>query len=103
MARFATRDETDARSEFAKTGTSLIAGKAVVSVTANVSKPTVTVYAPSGKNTEAAVVVFPGGGFQILAVDLEGTEVCDWLTSRGIVCITEVSRCLVNSTPLAMR
>jgi acetyl esterase/lipase len=72
--------------EFAKTGTSLIAGKAVVSVT-NVSKPTMTVYAPSGKNTEAAVVVFPGGGFQILAMDLEGTEVCDWLTSRGITCV----------------
>jgi acetyl esterase/lipase len=46
-----------------------------------------TVYAPSGKNTGTAVVVFPGGGFQILAMDLEGTEVCDWLTSRGITCV----------------
>jgi acetyl esterase/lipase len=64
----------------------LIAGKPGIAVT-NVSQPTMTVYAPQGKNTGAAVVVFPGGGFQMLAMDLEGTEVCDWLTSRGITCI----------------
>jgi acetyl esterase/lipase len=46
-----------------------------------------TVYSPKEKNTGAAVVVFPGGGYQILAIDLEGTEVCDWLTSRGITCV----------------
>jgi acetyl esterase/lipase len=53
----------------------------------NVSRPTMTVYAPKGKNSGAAVIVFPGGGYQILAIDLEGTEVCDWLTSRGITCV----------------
>lgn len=53
----------------------------------NVSRPTMTVYSPKGKNTGAAVVVFPGGGYEILAIDLEGTEVCDWLTSRGITCV----------------
>jgi acetyl esterase/lipase len=46
-----------------------------------------TVYAPQGKNTGVAVVVFPGGGYQILAIDLEGTEVCDWLTQKGITCV----------------
>ena len=46
-----------------------------------------TVYSPKGKNTGAAVVVFPGGGYQILAIDLEGTEACDWLTSKGITCV----------------
>ncbi len=46
-----------------------------------------TVYSPQGKNTGVAVVVFPGGGYQILAIDLEGTEVCDWLTSKGITCV----------------
>jgi len=40
-----------------------------------------------GKNTGAAVVVFPGGGYQVLAIDLEGTEVCDWLTPKGITCV----------------
>ena len=46
-----------------------------------------TIYSPTGKNTGAAVVVFPGGGYKILAIDLEGTEVCDWLTSKGITCV----------------
>jgi acetyl esterase/lipase len=46
-----------------------------------------TVYSPKGKNTGAAVVVFPGGGYWALAIDLEGTEVCDWLTSKGITCV----------------
>ena len=53
----------------------------------HVSRPTMTVYSPKGKNTGAAVVVFPGGGYQVLAIDLEGTEVCDWLTPRGITCV----------------
>jgi acetyl esterase/lipase len=46
-----------------------------------------TVYSPIGKNSGAAVVVFPGGGYNVLAVDLEGTEVCDWLAPRGITCV----------------
>jgi acetyl esterase/lipase len=53
----------------------------------NVSRPTMTVYSPKGKNTGVAVVVFPGGGYNALAMDLEGTEICDWLTSRGITAV----------------
>jgi len=53
----------------------------------DVSIPTMTVYAPKGRNTGVAMVVFPGGGYRMLAMDLEGTEVCDWLTSRGITCV----------------
>src|ERR1700733_6880361 len=53
----------------------------------NVSQPTMTVYHPSGKNTGAAAVVLPGGGFEVLAIDLEGTEVCDWLTTKGITSV----------------
>jgi acetyl esterase/lipase len=64
----------------------LVAGRSWVFV-GHVSRPTMTVYSPKGKNTGAAVVVFPGGGYQILAIDLEGTEVCDWLTSKGITCV----------------
>ena len=52
-----------------------------------VSLPTITVYPPSARNSGTAVLVFPGGGYQILAIDLEGTEVCDWLTSKGITCV----------------
>src|ERR1035441_7448652 len=51
----------------------LIAGRQVVEVD-NVTRPTMTVYSPQGMNTGAAVVVFPGGGYQILAIDLEGTR-----------------------------
>ena len=53
----------------------------------NIVQPTMTVYPPQGKNTGVAVVVFPGGGFEGLAIKLEGTEVCDWLTSNGITCV----------------
>lgn len=53
----------------------------------SVSRPTMTVYSPSGRNTGTAVVVFPGGGYNVLAIDLEGTEACDWLTSKGITCV----------------
>ncbi len=64
----------------------LVAGKPWV-YAGNVLQPAMTIYSPKGKNTGAAVVVFPGGGFEVLAIDLEGTEVCDWLTSEGITCV----------------
>ncbi len=64
----------------------LIAGKPLVRL-GNVSSPTITLYSPTGANTGAAVVVFPGGGYRILAIDLEGTEVCAWLNSAGITCV----------------
>ncbi len=65
----------------------LIAGKPLVRL-GNVSTPTVTLYKPDKANgATPAVVVFPGGGYRILAIDLEGTEVCDWLNSAGITCV----------------
>jgi acetyl esterase/lipase len=64
----------------------LVAGKPWTYVE-RVSQPTMTVYSPTGENTGAAVVVFPGGGYSILAIDLEGTEVCDWLAMKGITCV----------------
>ncbi|HSS22055.1 MAG TPA: alpha/beta hydrolase [Pyrinomonadaceae bacterium] len=64
----------------------LVGGKPWVHVD-KVSQPTMTIYSPQGPNTGAAVVVFPGGGYNILAIDLEGTEACDWLTSKGITCV----------------
>lgn len=74
--------------EYAKTvaGDNLVAGKPWIAIK-NVSQPTMTIYSPTEKNTGVAVAVFPGGGYQGLAIDLEGSEVCDWLTSRGITCV----------------
>lgn len=64
----------------------LIAGRPLVRL-GQVSEPTLTVYQPKGRKTGAAVVVFPGGGYQILAIDLEGTEVCEWLNRAGVTCV----------------
>ena len=50
----------------------------------NVSHPTITVFSPKGRNTGAAVLVFPGGGYMKLAVNLEGTDICRWLASIGV-------------------
>ena len=62
----------------------LVAGKRVIRL-GNVSTPTITLYRPpQDKDTGAAVVIFPGGGYNILALDLEGTEVCEWLNTIGV-------------------
>jgi acetyl esterase/lipase len=53
----------------------------------NVSRPTMTIYPPDGRNTSVAMVVFPGGGYQALAMSGEGTDICNWLVSRGITCV----------------
>jgi acetyl esterase/lipase len=51
----------------------------------DVSRPTLTVYRPArDKDTGAAVVICPGGGYNILAWDLEGEEVAAWLNSVGV-------------------
>jgi acetyl esterase/lipase len=55
---------------------------------ANVSQPTVTLFpAAEGKRNGAAVIVCPGGGYNILAWDLEGTEVAEWLNSIGVTAL----------------
>jgi acetyl esterase/lipase len=51
----------------------------------NVTKPQMTIFKPAAdKDTGAAIVVCPGGGYSILAYDLEGTEICKWLNSFGV-------------------
>ena len=73
--------------EIVRTSKPLVAGGQPVVFVDEVSQPTMTVYSPTGTNTGVAVVVFPGGGYNELAIDLEGTEVCDWLTSKGITAV----------------
>lgn len=60
-------------------------GKHYVGI-ANVSEPTLTFMPPQHGNSGAAIVVFPGGGFNILAIDIEGTEICDWVVAHGMTC-----------------
>ncbi|MCL4201253.1 MAG: alpha/beta hydrolase [Pirellulaceae bacterium] len=60
-------------------------GEKPVDRLSNVSVPTITVYKPAkDKDTGTAVLICPGGGYNILAMDLEGTEVADWLNSIGV-------------------
>ena len=52
-----------------------------------VTRPTMTIYRPEGRNTGAAMLVLPGGGFHAVATDLEGTEICDWVIEQGMTCV----------------
>ena len=50
--------------------------------------PTMTVYQPKPtKDPSPAVLICPGGGYNILAINLEGTEIADWLNSIGVTAI----------------
>ncbi len=73
-----------AETDITKPSDGLIAGRRLIRL-ANVSDPTITVFhPPKGKATGASVLVCPGGAYHILALDLEGTEVCQWLNSIGV-------------------
>ncbi len=62
----------------------VVAGRRVTRLT-NVTRPTLAIYRPErGTDTGAAVIIAPGGGHNILAYDLEGTEVAEWLISIGV-------------------
>jgi acetyl esterase/lipase len=52
----------------------------------NVTHPTLTVYPPAHP-TGAAALVFPGGGYNLLAYDGEGTDACEWLNTLGVTCL----------------
>lgn len=59
--------------------------KPTVPLLTNVTKPTIAVYRPAAdRNTGAAVVVAPGGGYSVLAIEHEGTQVAEWLQSLGV-------------------
>jgi acetyl esterase/lipase len=80
----ATNGNIAAEYDTTKPTDSLVAGKRVIRL-GNVAKPTLTLYRPPrAKDTGAAVLVCPGGGYHILAMDLEGTEVCAFLNSIGV-------------------
>ena len=62
----------------------LVAGQRVIRLS-NVSQPTITLYRPPRrKDNGTAVIVCSGGGYIFLAMDLEGTEICQWLNSIGV-------------------
>jgi acetyl esterase/lipase len=79
------RPESD-RAEEVGNGSRLVAGRPW-HWAGSVSRPTMTIYRPKGQNTRAAMLVLPGGGYEAVAMDLEGTEICDWVTKQGMTCI----------------
>lgn len=53
-----------------------------------VTEPTITIYKPGKKrNSGAAVIICPGGGYGILAINKEGTDVAAVLSKWGITAI----------------
>jgi acetyl esterase/lipase len=81
------KGDLGAEKDMTKPTENLVGGKPLIRL-GNVSQPTITIYKPSKrKDTGTAVMVCPGGGYNILALDLEGTEVCEWLTSLGVTAV----------------
>jgi acetyl esterase/lipase len=62
--------------------------KQEITVISNVQVPDMAVYLPTKKlSTGQAVVICPGGGYWILAYDLEGTDIARYLNSIGVAAI----------------
>lgn len=76
----------DGNPEMIGSGSPLVAGRTWNWAT-YISRPTMTIYKPKGENTGAAMLVLPGGGYAAVAMDLEGTEICDWITQHGVTCV----------------
>ena len=64
----------------------LITGNEIIidGIAKNVSNPTIKIFSPIDMNTGVAVLVFPGGGYTKVAIELEGSEICEWLASIGV-------------------
>jgi acetyl esterase/lipase len=55
---------------------------------ANVSEPTISLFKPrASKSNGTTVIVCPGGGYNILAYEHEGTQVCEWLNDLGVTAV----------------
>ena len=64
-----------------------VGGQSVLRIS-GVGAPTITIYPSHAANADgAAILVCPGGGYEILAYDLEGTEICEWLNEIGVTAV----------------
>jgi acetyl esterase/lipase len=76
--------KAEAEQDFTKPTDRLIAGRKIIKL-GNVATPQAHVFLPpKEKRNGTSVVILPGGGFSILAWDLEGTEVAEWLNTLGV-------------------
>lgn len=76
-----------AEADTTKSSDRMVGGRPVLRI-GNVSRPEITIFSPiPSKRNGTAVMVCPGGGYNILAMDLEGTEICEWLNGQGITAV----------------
>lgn len=80
------KPDTGDHSEDTGNGSALVGGRKWVWAS-SVTRPTMTIYRPKRQSSHAAIMVLPGGGYAVLAMDLEGTEICDWVIKQGMTCI----------------
>lgn len=78
--------DTGARPEETGNGSGAVGGR-MWHWAGSVTRPTMTIYKPKGEGNGATMLVLPGGGYTVLAMDLEGTEICDWVTAKGMTCV----------------
>ncbi len=79
------KPDTGDRPEATGNGTGLVAGRKW-HWASYVTRPTMTVFRPKGGGNGTGILVLPGGGFEVVATDLEGTEICDWAVAQGMTC-----------------
>ena len=75
-----------------------VAGRRVIRL-GNVSKPEIHIYEPKEKVSDTAILIAPGGGYSILAWDLEGTEIAEWLQELGITALVVKYRVPTRNEP----
>lgn len=80
------KPDTGDRPEATGNGSPLVGGR-MWHWASYITRPTMTIYRPKGRNTGATMMVLPGGGFYAVATDLEGTEICDWVVQQGMTCV----------------
>jgi acetyl esterase/lipase len=80
------KPDTGDRPEETGNGSALVGGRPW-HWAGSVSRPTITIYRPKGRSSGTTMLVLPGGGFSVVAMDLEGTEICDWVVKKGMTCV----------------
>lgn len=79
------RPDSGDRPEQTGNGSALVGGRPW-HWAASVTRPTMTIYRPTRRGNGTTIMVLPGGGFEVVATDLEGTEICDWVVRQGMTC-----------------
>ena len=55
-----------------------------ITLVKDITKPELYVYQPKNKTSDAAVIICPGGGYSVLAIDHEGYDIAAWFNDRGV-------------------